>query len=49
MNHDLSEVFLWEDLKKDIVEFVSKCSNCQQVKAKHQKSGDLLQEIQVHT
>ncbi|TMX01104.1 hypothetical protein EJD97_025199 [Solanum chilense] len=39
MNHDLREVFLLEDLKKDIVEFVSKYSNCQQVKAKNQKSG----------
>ena len=36
-------------MKKDIAEFVAKCPNCQQVKAEHQKSGGLLQEIQVPT
>ena len=34
-------------MKKDIAEFIAKCPNCQQVKAEHQKSGSLLQEIQV--
>ena len=28
MHHDLREVFWWEGLKKDIVEFVAKCPNC---------------------
>ena len=32
MYHDLREVFLWEGLKKDIEEFVSKFPNFQQVK-----------------
>ena len=36
-------------MKKDIAEFVVKCPNSRQVKAKHQKSGGLLQEIQVPT
>ena len=36
-------------MKKDIEEFVAKCPSCQQVKAEHQKSGGLLQEIQVPT
>ena len=36
-------------MKKDIAEFVAKCPNCQQVKAEHQKSGGLLQEIQIPT
>ena len=49
MYHDRREVFWWEGLKKDIAEFVSKCPNCQQVKAEHQKSVGLLQEIQVRT
>ena len=35
--------------EKDIAEFVSKCPNCQQVKAEHQKFGGLLQEIQIPT
>ena len=30
---DLREVYWWDGLKKDIAEFVSKCQNCQQVKA----------------
>ena len=33
---------LWEGLKKDIAEFVAKCSNCQQVKAEDKKSGDII-------
>ena len=49
MYHDIREVFLLEGLKKGITEFVAKCPNCQQVKAKHQKLGGLLQEIQVPT
>ena len=49
MYHDLREVFSWEGLKKDIAELVGKCPNCQQVKAEHQKSGGLFQEIQVLT
>ena len=31
------------------MEFVAKCPNCQQVKAEHQKPGDLLQDIQIPT
>ena len=38
-----------ERMKKYIAEFVAKCPNCQQVKAEHQKSGGLLQEIQIPT
>lgn len=34
---DLGDVSLWEVMKKDIVEFVAKCSNCQQVKVEHQR------------
>ena len=45
MYPDLREVYWWEGLKEDIVEFVAKCPNCQQVKAEHQKAGGLLQEI----
>ena len=36
-------------LKKDIVEFLSKCSNCQQVKVKHQRPGGLTQDIAIST
>ena len=41
--HDLREVYWWDDLKRDIEEFVVKCPNAQQVKAKHIKPGGLTQ------
>ena len=47
MYHDIREVFWWDGLKEDIADFVAKCSNYQKVKPEHQKSGSLLQEIQV--
>ena len=34
-------------MKKDIVEYVSKCLNCQQVKVEHQVLTDLLNPIQI--
>ena len=37
MYHDLQEVYKWNDMKRDIADFVSKCPNCQQVKVEHQK------------
>ena len=36
-------------LKRDIVEFVSRCPNCQQVKAKYERSGGLTQVVNVPT
>ena len=35
MYHDLSEIFWWEGLKRDIAEFVAKFSNFQHVKVEH--------------
>ena len=32
MYHDLREVYSWNDMKRDIADFVSKCLNHQQVK-----------------
>ena len=49
MYHNLTEVYWWEGLKKDIVEYVTKSSNFQQVKDEHQKVGGFLKEIQVPT
>ena len=37
MYRDLREVYLWNGMKRDIADFVSKCPNCQQVKIEHQK------------
>ena len=36
MYHDLREVFWWDGLKKNIAEFVAKCTNFQEEKAEHQ-------------
>ena len=49
MYHDLKEIFLLDGLKKDKEKFFEKFPNCQQVKAEHQKSDGLLQQIQVPT
>ena len=46
---DHQEVYWWDGLKRDIVEFVAKCPNCQQVKAKHHRQGGLTQVINVPT
>ena len=49
MYNDLSELYLWESLKRDIGEFVTKCPNCQQVKIEHLKPGGLLLQIKIPT
>ena len=49
MYHDLREVFWRDDLKKDIVEFVSKFPNYQQIKAEHLKPTGLTQIMDVPT
>ena len=49
MYRDLREVYWWNDMKRDIADFVSKCPNCQQVKVEHQKLGGMTQEIDIPT
>ncbi|XP_055821764.1 uncharacterized protein LOC129890222 [Solanum dulcamara] len=44
MYHDLSQHYWWCGMKRDIVEFVSRCFTCQQVKCEHQRPGSALQE-----
>ena len=34
-------------MKKDIVEYVARCLNCQQVKYEHQRPGGLLQKLEI--
>ncbi|WMV54251.1 hypothetical protein MTR67_047636 [Solanum verrucosum] len=36
-------------MKRDIADFVAKCSNCQGVKVEHQKPGGMNQEINIPT
>ena len=44
MYHDLKEVYWWNDMKRNIAEYVAQCSNCQQVKAEHQRPGGLARQ-----
>nr|XP_009794039.1 PREDICTED: uncharacterized protein LOC104240843 [Nicotiana sylvestris] len=44
---DLKQFYWWEGTKKDVANFVSSCLTCQQVKAEHQRSVGLLQQIDI--
>ncbi|XP_070005741.1 uncharacterized protein [Nicotiana sylvestris] len=39
MHRDLRQHYWWRRMKKDIVEYVARCLNCQQVKYEHQRPG----------
>ena len=47
MYRDLKQHFWWSRMKRDIVDFVAKCPNCQQVKYKHQRPGGTLQRMPI--
>ena len=47
MYPDLKQYYGWRGMKKDIVEYVSKCLTCQQVKVEHQVPSCLLNPIPV--
>ncbi|XP_070039422.1 uncharacterized protein [Nicotiana tomentosiformis] len=47
MYHDLKEIYWWNDMKKNIADFVAKCSNCQQVQVEHQRPGGLAKSIEI--
>lgn len=42
MYKDLKEYYWWNNMKREITDFVSKCLTCQLVKEKHQKPTRLL-------
>ncbi|WMV29987.1 hypothetical protein MTR67_023372 [Solanum verrucosum] len=44
---DIKDIYWWHGMKKDVVEFVAQCPNCQQVKVEHQKPFGLVQEITI--
>ena len=46
---DLHEVCWWNDMKRDIADFVSKCMNCKKVKLENQKQGGMTQDIDIRT
>ncbi|KAL4324888.1 hypothetical protein GQ457_11G023450 [Hibiscus cannabinus] len=47
MYRDLKGEYYWVGLKKDVVEFVSKCMICHRVKAEHQFLSGLLQPLRI--
>ena len=47
MYRDMKRNFWWPSMKKEIAEFVSKCLQCQQVKAGHQRPAGLLQPLPI--
>ncbi|WMV18566.1 hypothetical protein MTR67_011951, partial [Solanum verrucosum] len=49
MYHDLRKVIWWNDMKRDIKDFVAKYSNCQQVNVELQKLEGMTQEINIPT
>ncbi|OMO91869.1 reverse transcriptase [Corchorus capsularis] len=47
MYKDLKENFWWNNMKREIAQFVSQCLVCQQVKAEHQRPSGLLQPLEI--
>ena len=47
MYRDLKQHFWWSRMKRDIVESIAKCPNCQQVKYEHQMPGGTLQRMPI--
>ena len=47
MYRDLKQHFWWSRMKRDIVNFVAQCPNCQQVKYEHQRPGGTLQRMPI--
>ena len=44
---DLKKHFWWPRMKRDMVGYVAKRLTCQQVKAKHQRPGGMLQPLEI--
>ncbi|XP_070002474.1 uncharacterized protein [Nicotiana sylvestris] len=44
---DLKEVYWWNNMKRNVADFVARCPSCQQVKADHQRPGGLAQNIEI--
>ena len=47
MYRDLKQHFWWSRMKRNIVYFIAKCPNCQQVKFEHQRPGGTLQRMPI--
>ncbi|XP_070020408.1 uncharacterized protein [Nicotiana sylvestris] len=47
MYQGLRQHYWWKRMKKDIVEYVARCLNYQQVKYEHQRPGGLHQKLEI--
>ena len=47
MFEDLRKCYWWNNMKREVAQYVQRCLVCQQVKAEHQKPGGLLQPLQI--
>ena len=47
MYQNVKRHFWWPGMKREIVEYVSRCLTCQQVKVEHQRPVGLLQPLQI--
>jgi hypothetical protein len=47
MYQDLKRNYWWSSMKRDIAEYVARCSECQQVKAEHQRLVGPLQPLSI--
>ena len=47
MYRDLRETFWWNNMKRQIVQYVSQCLMCQQVKIEHQRPSGFLQPLPI--
>ena len=47
MYRTIKENYWWSGMKRDVVEFVSRCLICQQVKAEHQRPSGTLQPLPI--
>ena len=47
MYQDLKQVYWWNNMKREIADFVSQCLICKQVKVEHQRPAGLRQPFSI--